>query len=68
MRDLYLGDILEDEVYETFDGLEIYILRKGEHHCAVYERLRGTNQTWCWNLRSMSYLRHNIRTIIEMEV
>ena len=68
MRDKYLGSILEDEVYETFDGREIYILKVHEHHCAVYERYRATNDDWKWNLRTVSYLRNNIRTIIEMEV
>lgn len=68
MRDLYLSDILEDEVYETFDGRALYISKKGEHHCVVYEKPRGTNQPWEWNLRTVSYLRRNIRTIIEMEV
>ena len=66
MKDLYLGDLLEGEVYDTFDGRAIYILKTHEHHCVVYEKQRGTTQPWCWNLRTMSYLRHNIRTIIEI--
>lgn len=68
MRDKYLSDILEGEVYETFDGREIYIDKVHSQHCVVYERYRATKDSWKWNLRTISYLRNNIRTIIEMEV
>lgn len=66
MSDLYLGDILVGEVYETFDGREIYIKQINAHVCEVYERRRDSRESWSWNLRTYNYLRHNIRTIIEM--
>ena len=66
MRDVYLGDILEGEVYETFDGREIFIDAVREHYCVVHERDRDSNRAWAWDLRTIAYLRHNIRTIIEM--
>lgn len=66
MKDLYLGDLIEGELYETFDGYEIYISKLHVNHCVVYERKRGTSNNWTWNLRTVSYLRRNIRTIIDM--
>ena len=66
MKDLYLGDLIDGELYETFDGREIYINEVHDKHCVVHERERGTSNSWTWNLRTVSYLRRNIRTIIEM--
>lgn len=66
MRDLYLGDLIDGECYETFDERIIYIDKVHEHHCAVYERERAESTDWRWNLRTVSYLRRNIRTIMEV--
>ena len=65
MSDCYLGDLLEGEVYETFDERLIYISKAHEHHCVVYECKRATDGPWEWNLRTNCYLRHNIRTIVD---
>ena len=66
MKDLYLGDILDGELYETFDGREIYINEVRDNYCVGHERDRGSGKAWNWDLRTISYLRRNIRTIIEM--
>lgn len=66
MKDIYLGDLIEGEVYDTFDGRLIYIEKVHEHHCVVHERKRDMSDNWCWNLRTCNYLRHNIRTIVEL--
>lgn len=66
MRDMYLGDLLEGEVYETFDGRVIYLSKVTDKYCEVYERARAESSDWRWNLRTISYIKRNIRTIMEV--
>lgn len=66
MKDLYLGHLTEGEVYEYFDGRMCYIIKTHDHVVAVYETYRGRDQPWTFNLRTVNYLRRNIRTILEV--
>ena len=66
MKDKYLGDLIESEVYEYFDGRICYIDKIHTHYCVVYETERAIESPWKWNLRSRDYLLRNIRTIMEV--
>lgn len=66
MKDKYLGDLLEGEVYEYFDGRACYIMKVHDNFCAVYETQRDKLQDWTWTLRTKNYLLTHIRTIIEV--
>lgn len=66
MRDLYLGDLLEGELYETFDGKVIYISKVRANYCEVYEKPRAQATDWKWNLKTVKTLRGSIRTIMEV--
>lgn len=64
--DKYIGDILIDNCYETFDGHIIYIDKLHDNYAVVYETERDRLTNWRWNLRTMNYLRENIRTVMEV--
>lgn len=66
MKDLYLGDLIAGECYDTFDGRMIYIDQVHTNYCIVHECDRAKRDNWTWNLRTISYLRFNIRTIMEV--
>ena len=66
MKDLYLGDLLEGEIYETFDGNMIYISKVGANYCEVYEKPRAQSTDWKWNVKTIRTLRGSIRTIMEV--
>lgn len=66
MKDLYLGDLIQGEMYETFDGNIIYISKLGANYCEVYERPRAESTDWKWNVRTVKSVREKIRTIMEV--
>ena len=66
MRDMYIGELLEGEVYETFDENMIYISKVRANYCEVYEKPRAQAVDWKWNLKTVKCLRRTIRTIMEV--
>ena len=67
MHDKYLGQLIEGEVYEFFDNTLCYLSRVNERFVECYEKPRASPGPWEWRLRSVLFLKSNIRTIIDME-
>ena len=66
MRDLYLGDLIEGEVYEFWDGTLCYLDKVHDHHCVCYDTKRDNSAPWIWNLHTTKYLKEHIRTILDI--
>lgn len=66
MKEKYIGELLIDNCYETFDGLAVYIDKLHDNYAVCYISYRDRLSDWKWTLKSISWLRENIRTILEV--